>query len=97
MGFVRHIKTTGKVHISVGAQKEAELKFCHQIVNQVEKYKIPPSLIIKFDQISSKYGQVLSMTMTKCGETNVAITGTDNKRSNTATFSISFDNKFLTM
>ena len=38
MGFVRRIKTTGKVHIPVGAQKEAELKFLHQIVNQVEKY-----------------------------------------------------------
>ena len=39
MGFVRRIKTTGKVHIPVGAQKEAELKFLHQIVNQVEKYQ----------------------------------------------------------
>ena len=35
--------------------------------------------------------------MAKCGETNVAITGTNNKRSTTATFSITFDNKFLTM
>ena len=38
MGFVRRIKTTGKVDIPVGAQKEAEVKFWHQIVNQVEKY-----------------------------------------------------------
>ena len=42
MGFVRRIKTTRKVHIPVGAQKEAELKFLHQTVNQVEKYQITP-------------------------------------------------------
>ena len=35
MGFVHRIKTTGKVHILVGAQKEAELKFLHQIINQI--------------------------------------------------------------
>ena len=80
MGFVRRM---------VGAQKEAELKFLHQIVNQVEKYQIPPSLISNFDQIPSKYMQVSLMTMAKRGETN--------KRSITATFSITFDNTFLPM
>ena len=45
MGFVCRIKTTGKVHNPVGAQKEAELEFLHQIVNQVEKYQIPPSFL----------------------------------------------------
>lgn len=39
MGFVRRMKTTGKVHISVGAQREAELKILHQIVNQVTKFQ----------------------------------------------------------
>ena len=97
MGFVRHIKTTGKVHMPVGAQKEAELKFLHQIVSQVEKYQIPPSLIINFDQIPSKYVQVSSMTMAKRGETNVSIAGANGKRSITATFSITFDDKFLPM
>ena len=65
MGFVPRIKTTGKVHILIEAQKEAELKFLHQIINQVEKYQIPLSFIINFDQIPSKYVQVLSMTMAK--------------------------------
>ena len=55
MGLIRHIKTTGKVHIPVGFQKEAELKFLHQIDNQVEKYQMLPSLIIIFDQTPSKY------------------------------------------
>ena len=97
MDFVSHIKTTGTVHIPVGAQKEAELILLRQIVNQVEKYQIPPSLIINFDQTSSKYVQVSSMTMVKRGETNVPIAGANDKRSITATFSITFDNTFLPM
>ena len=96
MGLIRHIKTTGKVHIPVGVQKEAELKFLHQIDNQVEKYLMSPSLIIIFDQTPSKYLQISSMTMTKRGET-VPIAGANDKRSITATISITFDNKFLPM
>ena len=94
-GFVCRIKTTGKVHST--KYKEAELKFLHQIVNQVEKYQIPPSLIINFNQTPSKYVQVSSMTMAKRGETNVPIAGGNDKRSITATFSITFDNKLLPM
>ena len=37
------------------------------------------------------------MTMAKRGETNVPIAAAINKRSITATFSITFDNKFLPM
>ena len=85
MGFVRRIKTTGKVP-SVGAQNKAEPKFLHQIANQVEKYQIRPSLIINFDQNPSKYVQVSSMTIAKRGETNVPIAGV-----------ILFHNKFLPM
>ena len=55
LGFVRRMKTTGKVRIPVGAQREAELKFLHQIVNYVETHQIPHSLIINFDQTPSKY------------------------------------------
>ena len=68
LGFVRRMKTTGKVHIPVGAQKEAELKFLHQIVNNVEKYQIPPSLIINFDQTPSKYVQVSSISLFHTGQ-----------------------------
>ena len=96
-GFVCGIKTTGKVHFPVRTQKEAELKLLHQIVNQVEKYQIPPSLIINFDQTPSKYVHVSSMSMAKRGETNVLIAGANDKRSIIATFSITFDNKFLPM
>ena len=55
----------GEVRIPEGAQKEAELKFLHHIVNYVEKYRIPRSLIINFDQTPPKYVQVSSVTMGK--------------------------------
>ena len=60
-GFVHRMKTTSKVKIPVGAQKEADLKFLHQIVNNVEKHQIPPSLTINFDQTQNmcKYCQRL--------------------------------------
>ena len=70
LGFVHRMKTTGKVKIQVGAQKEAELKFLHQIVYNVEKHQIPPSLTITFDQTPSKYVQVSSTIMDQKGESN---------------------------
>ena len=97
MGFVRRRATTGKVEIPQGAQKEAELKFMHQIVNQVEKHNIPPSLIINFDQTPSKYVQASSNTMAQKGIANVPVSGVDDKRSITATFSITLDGNFLPM
>ena len=68
MGFVLRRKTTTKVLIPEGALKEAELKFHHQIVNYVEKYQIPPSLIINVDQTPSKNVQISSNTMEKKGQ-----------------------------
>ena len=97
MGFVPRRKPTGKVLIPTGAQKEAELKFLHQIVSHVENNQIPPSLIINFDQTPSKYVQVSSMTMERKGTTNVPVSGMDDKRSITATFSITLDKQFLPM
>ena len=97
LGFVRRMKTTGKVLVPVGVQREAELKFLHQIVNHVETHQIPHSLIINFDQTPSKYVQVSAMTMDKKSTSNVPIEDIDDKRSITATFSITFDNEFLPM
>ena len=95
LGFVRRMETTGKVKILVGAQKEAELKSLHQIVNHFEKHQTPPSSTINFDQAPLKYMQVSSTTMDQKGESNVRIAGISGKRSITATFSITLDNKFL--
>ena len=97
LGFVRRMKTTGKVKIPVGTQKEAELKFLHQIVNNVEKHQIPPSLTINFEQTLSKNVEVLSMTMDQKRESNVPIAGISDKRSITATLSITLNNKLLLM
>ena len=89
------MKTASKRRIPVGAQKGAELKLLYHIVNYVEKYRIPHSLIINFDQTPSKYMQVSSMRMGKGGETNVPISSINDKQSITAMFSITLDNKFL--
>ena len=91
------MKTTGKVCIPFGAQKEAELKLLNQILNNVEKHQIPPNLIINFDQTLSKNVPVSSTTMDKKGGSNVPIEGISDKRSTTATFSVTLDNKFLPM
>ena len=97
LGFICRMKTTGKVKIPVGVQKEAELRFLHRIVKNVEKRPIPPSLTINFDQTPSNYVQVSSTTMDQKGESNVPIAGISDKRSITATFSITLGNKFLPM
>ena len=97
MGFVLRWKTTAKVLIPEGALKEAELKFHHQIVNYVEKYQIPPSLIIYFEQTLSKYIQMSSSTMEKKGAKKVPISEIDDKRFIAPTFSITMENKFPSM
>ena len=97
MGFVRRKSTTGKVTISFVVQKEAELKFMHKIMNHVEKYQFPPSLVKNFDQTLSEHIHVSSNTMEKKEVTNVSISGIDDKISMTATFSITLEGKFLLM
>ena len=76
MGFVLRRKTTANVLVPEGALKEAELKFHHQIVNYVEKYQIPPSIIINFNQTPLVYVQIFSNTMEKKWTKNVLISTT---------------------
>ena len=73
------------------------MKLLHQIVNNVEKHQIPASLTIKFDQTPSKYVHISSTAMDQKGESNVPIAGISDKRSITAMFSITLDNKLLPM
>ena len=88
MGFVRRAATTGKVEIPAGAKKEAEVTFLHEIVNNVEKFQIPSSLVLNLDQTNSKYVSIGKTTMAKKGSNSVPISGLSNKSSMTPTFTI---------
>ena len=54
-----------KVKLPDGIRKESELLFHHQIVEKVEKYDIPDSLIVNIDQTPSKYVPVASTTQSE--------------------------------
>ena len=72
------------------AKQEATLLDQLQIVDYVEEYSIPPSLILNFDQTPWKYA-TLSVKRSKL----VAITGSSFKYAITATFGITCEKKFL--
>ena len=55
MCFVRRAKTAGKVEIPATTKKEVELTFLHKIVNNMENFQIPSSLLLNLDQTNSKY------------------------------------------
>ena len=55
MGYVRRAGTTAKVPITADLKKEIELTYLHGIVNIIEKYNIPPSLVLNLDQKPSKF------------------------------------------
>ena len=97
MGFVCRRGTTAKLEIPDGAFKNTQLLFTHNIVSKVDKYNIPDSLIINIDQPPTKYVPVSESTLAKKNSKAVAIKGSSDKRSITATFSITFSGKFLPM
>ena len=96
-GWTRRKETTGKPPLPVGAVEEAGIIFHHRIAKLVEKYKIPPSMIINIDQIPMKFAPVANFTLNKKGEKDIAIKGVDYKKAMTATFGITFDGKMLPM
>ena len=55
MGFVRRSATTGKVEISEGVKRSAELLYINDIVNLIETHNIPKLMVLKLDQIHLKY------------------------------------------
>ena len=65
MGFVTRMRTTDKPEIPDPAVMEAKLLFQHQIASLVEEHKIPPSLILNFDQTTVKYVPVSNSTFAK--------------------------------
>ena len=80
-----------------GIYKENEFLFHHQIVETVEAYGIPNSMILKFDQTPCKYVPVPTTTLAERNSKQVAIKGIDDKRAIIATFTITLDGNFLGM
>ena len=97
MGYKKRRKTSSAVDIPDAARKEIEFLFLHGIVESVEKYKIPPSLILNLDQTPLKYVPVGNETMALGGAKSVTIEGSSDKRCITGTFAITMDNEFLPM
>ena len=95
MGFVRRRLTSTKVDIPDKARKEIEYQFHYDIVSKVERHKIPESLIINLDQTPSHLVPCKKYMMAAKGETDVTIAGANDKRSITATFSITLSGEFL--
>ena len=65
MGFVRPAATTGRPKIPDETIKESGFLFYHSIIDIVDRYQIPPSLIMNFDQTPLKYAPVSSQTSDK--------------------------------
>ena len=97
MGFVRHMRTIDKLEIPDRALMEAKFLFQHQIARLVEDHNIPTSLIMNFDQTPLKYAPVSNSTLAKKGSKHVPIAGGAFKESITASFDITYSNKFLPM
>ena len=75
MGFIKRIKTTGKIEIPDGAKKEAQLLYLYDIVSLVDDYNIPDSLILNLDQIRLKYIQSANHSLAKKGSKSLKLQG----------------------
>ena len=75
MGFCKCAASTSKPEILELAKREAKLLLQHQVPNLVEKYAIPHSMIMNFDQTPSKFAPVYSQTLDIRGTSHVAIAG----------------------
>lgn len=97
MGFVKRMKTTGKIEIPEGAKQEAQLLYLHDIVSIVEEHNIPNTLVMNLDQTPLKYIPSANHTLAKKGSKSIGIAGSSDKRCITGTFVISLNGDFLPM
>ena len=77
--YTRQKGTASKVALLDGILEENELLFHHQIVEKVECYDIPDSIILSFDQTPSEYVPVASTTLAKRNPKQVCLEGSDDK------------------
>ena len=73
------------------------MTFLNDIVNKVEEFQIPLSLILNIDQVNSKYVSMDKATMAKKGSTSVPIDSLSDKRSINITFTVTLNGIFLPM
>ena len=86
---------TGKVKIAESFHKEIELSYHHAIVQNIEQNEIPASLVMNLDQTPTKFVPCINKTMALKGSKTVPIAGSTDKRTITATFTITLDGQFL--
>ena len=83
MGFKKRRKTSSSLDISDSSRKEIEYLFVHDVVETVERNKIPLSLILNLDQTPFKYvhvGNEMALSVT--------ILDSSDKRCITGTFAV---------
>ena len=93
MGFVKRSATTSKSEIP----EVAKVIFQHHIAKAMEDYSIPLSIVMTFDQTPLKYVPVASQTLSQKVLKHVCIYGETYKKTITATFDITYINKFFPM
>lgn len=97
MGFKRRMATTGKVDVPTTFLEEIKVTFLHCVLAKIQKYQIPPSMVINLDQTPMKYCQLSKRTQAKIGSKRVPLAASDDKRTFTATFAITLSGSFLPM
>ena len=97
LNWNQRARTTSKVSIPTGAQKEAELLFLNDIVAMIETHTIPHELVLNLDQTPSKYINTSRFTMAPKGTKKMAKAGSEDKRAITATFTVTLAGDFLGM
>ena len=97
MDFKKRRKTSAAMDVLDSARKEIEYVFFHDIVDTVEKYKIPLSLILNLDQTPLKCVLIGNETMALNGSKSVTIEGGSDKQCITGTFGITMQGELLPM
>lgn len=97
LGYTLRKATTDKRIPSPAFLKETKLQFQHQIFEEVNKSKIPTSLVINCDQTPLSYVNAGNYTFEATGARQVPIAGKGDKRAITGTFSVTASGKFLPM
>ena len=91
MGFEKRRETSSALGIPDSSRKEIEYLFLHDIVDTVERCKIPLSVILNLDQTPLKYVPVGNEKMAL----GVTIEGSSYKPSINGTFAIMTLSEFL--